>query len=46
MWMAFFYVDDGVAQVMHLQLRVLEKTEVEKRLAKLEGLFQESIGQH
>jgi hypothetical protein len=31
---------------MRLQLQVLEKTEFEKRLAKLERLFQESIGQH
>jgi hypothetical protein len=36
----------GLALQMHLQLRVLEKTEVEKRLAKLERLFRESIEQH
>jgi len=28
---------------MHLQLRVLEKTEVEKRLGKLERLMREGI---
>jgi hypothetical protein len=31
---------------MHLQLRVLEKTELEKRLARLERLLRESIEQH
>jgi len=36
----------GLAPLMHLQLRVLEKTGVEKHLAKLERLFQESIRQH
>ena len=36
----------GLAPLMHLQLRVLEKTEFEKRLAKVERLLRESIGQH
>ena len=36
----------ALAPLMHLQLRVLEKTEVEKRLLKLERLLRESIGQH
>jgi hypothetical protein len=31
---------------MRLQLRVLEKTELEKRLARVERLLRESIGQH
>jgi hypothetical protein len=34
-----------VGQRIHLQLRVLEKTEVEKRLARVERLLRESIGQ-
>jgi len=33
----------GLAPLMHLQLRVLEKTEVEKRLRKLERLMRERI---
>jgi hypothetical protein len=32
--------------LMHLQLRVLDKTEFEKRLARVERLLRESIGQH
>ena len=33
----------GLAPLMHLQLRVLEKTELEKRLGKLERLMREGI---
>jgi hypothetical protein len=33
----------GLAPLMHLQLRVLEKTEFEKRLARVERLLRESI---
>jgi hypothetical protein len=33
----------GLAPLMHLQLRVLEKTEIEKRLGKLERLMREGI---
>ena len=33
----------GLAPLMHLQLRVLEKTEIEKRLGKLERLMREVI---
>ena len=33
----------GLAPLMHLQLRVLERTELEKRLAKLERLMREGI---
>src|SRR5579864_2021189 len=33
----------GLAPLMHLQLRVLEKTEVEKRLARVERLMRDSI---
>ena len=36
----------GLARLMHLQLRVLEKTDLEKRLARVERLLRESIGQH
>jgi len=36
----------GLAPLMQLQLRVLDKTEFEKRLAKVERLLRESIGQH
>ena len=36
----------GLAPLMHLQLRVLEKTDLEKRLARVERLLRESIGQH
>jgi hypothetical protein len=36
----------GLAPLMHLQLRVLEKTEFEKRLGRLERRMRESIGQH
>ena len=36
----------GLAPLMHLQLRVLEKTEFENRLARVELLLRESIGQH
>jgi hypothetical protein len=35
----------GLAPLMQLQIRVLEKTEVEKRLARLERLFRDSTGQ-
>jgi hypothetical protein len=31
----------GLAPLMHLQLRVLEKTEVEKRVAKVERLLRD-----
>jgi hypothetical protein len=31
----------GLARLMHLQLRVLEKTEVEKRLARVERLLRD-----
>ena len=33
----------GLVPLMHLQLRVLEKTEIEKRLGKLERLMREAI---
>jgi hypothetical protein len=33
----------GLAPLMHLQLRVLEKTEFEKRLARMERLMRDSI---
>ena len=33
----------GLVPLMHLQLRVLEKTEIEKRLGKLEPLMREAI---
>jgi len=33
----------GLAPLMHLQLRVLEKTEFEKRLARVERLMRDSI---
>jgi hypothetical protein len=33
----------GLATLMHLQLRVLEKTEIEKHLGKLERLMIEGI---
>ena len=33
----------GLAPLMHLQLRVLEKTEFEKRLGKLERLVGEEV---
>ena len=33
----------GLAPLMHLQLRVLEKTEFEKRLARVERLLRDSI---
>ena len=33
----------GLAPLMQLQLRVLEKTEIEKRLGKLEQLMREGI---
>ena len=33
----------GLAPLMHLQLWVLEKTEIEKRLGKLERLMREGI---
>jgi hypothetical protein len=36
----------GLAPLMHPQLWVLEKTEIEKRLARLERLLRESIGQY
>ena len=36
----------GLAPLMHLQLRMLEKTELEKRMARVERLLQESIAQH
>lgn len=36
----------GLAPLMHLQLRLLEKSETEKRLARVERLLRESIGQH
>jgi hypothetical protein len=35
----------GLAPLMQLQLGVLEKTEFEKRLAKVERLLPQSIGQ-
>jgi len=31
----------GLAPMMHLQLRVLEKTEIEKRLARMERLLRD-----
>jgi hypothetical protein len=34
-------ISAGLAPLMHLQLRVLEKTEVEKRLAKVERLLRD-----
>ena len=33
----------GLAPLMHLQLRVLEKTDLEKRLGRLERLMREGI---
>jgi hypothetical protein len=36
----------GLAPLIHLQLRVLEKTEFEKRLASVERLLRELIEQH
>jgi hypothetical protein len=36
----------GLAPLMQLQLRVLQKTEFEKRLARVERLVRESIVQH
>jgi hypothetical protein len=33
----------GLAPLMHLQLRVLEKTEFEKRLARVERLLRDSM---
>ena len=33
----------GLAPLMHLQLRVLEKTDLEKRLARVDRLLRESI---
>jgi|SRR5579864_544067 len=36
----------GLAPLIHLQLRVLEKTEIEKRLARVEWLVRESTGHH
>ena len=36
----------GLAPLMYLQLWVLEKAQFEKRLARVERLLRESIGQH
>jgi len=35
---------EKLAPLMHLQLRVLQKTEFEKRLARVERQLRESIG--
>ncbi|HKV78186.1 MAG TPA: hypothetical protein VJP02_08615 [Candidatus Sulfotelmatobacter sp.] len=36
-------IEAGLAPLMHLQLRVLEKAEIEKRLGKLERLMRAGI---
>ena len=37
---AFYRIAAGLAPLMHLQLRVVEKTGIERRLAKLERQLQ------